>query len=81
MMLWNWEQENFQMHSLLWQELIPLFQKKKKKAWKECIVRGILRNSKIDELLIMPINVENKLKIREKIFGKRVHSKCIIIMV
>lgn len=38
-------------------------------------------DSQIDELLIMPSNAENKLKIRGKMFGKRVHSKCILIMV
>lgn len=38
-------------------------------------------DSQIDELLIMPSNAENKLKIRGKMFGKHAHSKCIIIMV
>lgn len=32
-------------------------------------------NSQIDELLIMPINAENKLKIREKIIGKAVFTQ------
>lgn len=41
---------------------------RKIKRWKECVIRDTLKNSQIDELLIMTINAENK--VMEKVILK-----------